>query len=177
MHPEVTDFLIRVKMNYSDVFRGRVFEAGSMDVNGTPRPFFDATEYVGADWRPGPGVDWVGLIHDYTVKPDGYFDTVVSTETLEHDPNWPYSVNRMVDLVRVGGSLVITCAGPGREPHCVETAPPTSVGTIKTRYYGNLSLRDLLGQILNRADFRVVVGEDDPKAHDTRVLAYQKLGR
>ena len=38
------------------------------------------TEYIGLDWRPGPGVDVVGLVHEY--QPGRLFDTVISTEML-----------------------------------------------------------------------------------------------
>ena len=61
---------------------------------------FAAREYVGLDWRPGPGVDVVSLVHEY--KPGRHFDTVISTEMLEHDPHWRESVQRMIELVKPG---------------------------------------------------------------------------
>src|SRR5208283_1437369 len=67
---------------------GRVLEVGSMDINGSIRPAFgDASEYIGIDLTPGPGVDRVMSAHDLDQAwPAGWFDTVVCCEMLEHDP-------------------------------------------------------------------------------------------
>jgi hypothetical protein len=169
MHQACHDFLKRIKAQYPGIFRGRVLEAGSLDVNGSPRPYFTASEYIGLDWRLGPGVDQVGLIHEWTGRPDGYFDTVISTETLEHDPHWRESVAAMIRLVRVGGSVIITCAGPGRAPHYLETSP-----TVHD-YYENRTFVEVLAQ-LGGEKFDLYAGEydDAPDVFDTRVLAIGK---
>ena len=62
----------------------------------------------------------VSLVHEY--QPGRHFDTVISTEMLEHDPHWRESVQRMIELVkaervRLGRPLIITCAAPGRGEH------------------------------------------------------------
>ena len=56
-------------------------------------------------------MDVVSLVHEY--QPGRMFDTVISTEMLEHDPHWRESVARMIELVKPGGRLIITCAAPG----------------------------------------------------------------
>lgn len=166
MHQACYDFLKRSKAAHPEIFKGRILEAGSMDENGSPRSYFEATEYVGLDWRPGPGVDAVGLIHQWTGKPDGYFDTVISTETLEHDPHWRESVAAMIRLMRVGGSLIITCAGPGRAVHYVHTSPTGS-------YYENRTREEIFAVL---CEFDAIEGEydDTPEVFDTRVLAIGK---
>ena len=42
-----------------------VLECGSYNVNGSVRDLFAVREYIGLDWRPGPGVDVVNLVHEY----------------------------------------------------------------------------------------------------------------
>jgi SAM-dependent methyltransferase len=169
MHPEVIGFLTALKQRRPELFKGRILEAGSMDVNGNPRGFFaGATEYVGLDWRPGPGVDAVGLIHDWNGRPDGHFDVVLSTETLEHDPYWQKSIGGMVRLVRKGGSIIITCAGPGRGVHYIETSPTGS-------YYENRTIVEVMAELWIAAKFKEYVAEWDPSVFDTRVVAIGKL--
>src|SRR3989304_2496898 len=103
MHNEGLIFLGEHKRLYPDVFRAkRVIEAGSLDINGTPRKFFEHAEiYRGVDHRPGPGVDRISLFHEYRQDPDGFFDVAISTEMLEHDPNWRLSLVRMKELTRI----------------------------------------------------------------------------
>ena len=91
MHIEVRDWLGELRRQYSDAFVvDSVLECGSYNVNGSVRDLFTAREYVGLDWRPGPAVDVVSLVHEY--QPGRMFDTVISTEMLEHDPHWRESV-------------------------------------------------------------------------------------
>ncbi|MBU0495042.1 MAG: class I SAM-dependent methyltransferase [Chloroflexi bacterium] len=153
MHREVLTWLQSLRRQYPAVFAaGRVLECGAYDVNGTPRELFSAAEYVGLDWRAGSGVDVVGLIHEYD---DGPFDTVISTEALEHDPYWRQSLARMVDLVAPGGALILTVAAPGREPHGQEWAPDGA-------YYENRDWDELSAIVLGRAAFAAVVQAQCP---------------
>ena len=115
MHQEVRDWFGELRRQYLEAFVcDSVLECGSYNVNGSVRGLFAACEYVGLDWRPGPGVDVVGLVHEY--QPGRRFDTVVSTEMLEHDPHWRESVARMIELVSERGWRVdhhVRRAGPG----------------------------------------------------------------
>ena len=137
MHVEVRDWLgeLRsdVRQQYLEAFVcDSVLECGSYNVNGSVRGLFAAREYIGLDWRPGPGVDVVSLVHEY--QPGRRFDTVISTEMLEHDPHWRESVQRMIELVKgrtpfgLGGTLIITCAAPGRGKHELACSPPAPLG-------------------------------------------------
>ena len=167
MHAQVWDWLEELKWSHPHVFQDRcVLDAGSMGVNGTPRPLFENCHYTGVDWRDGPCVDVVSLIHEY--RPDFQFDTVISTEMLEHDPYWRQSVVRMVDLVRSGGSLIISAAGPGRPKHRDDHAPDGE-------YYGNVRLDELLSQIWSAARFAVVHLEINTEHHDVYMLCDDKL--
>jgi SAM-dependent methyltransferase len=135
MHREVMDWLGSVKDAHPELFSGvRVLECGAYNINGSARELFERCDYVGLDWRPGPGVDVVALVHSY--QPAEPFDVVISTEMLEHDPYWVASVQRMAELLRPGGVLLLTWATPARAPHELATAP---VG----QYYLGLAPREV----------------------------------
>jgi hypothetical protein len=71
---------------------------------------------------------------------------------LEHDPHWRASLRRMVELLRPGGVLILTCAGPSREPHSAD-------GTEQDGgYYENRSLGEVLVELLKWTGFRQVLG-------------------
>jgi SAM-dependent methyltransferase len=167
MHSQLVDWLTRLKRNFPESFEGRrVLDAGSMDVNGTSRPWFENCEYTGVDWRDGPCVDVVSLLHEY--QPDCQFDTVISTEMLEHDPFWRQSIVRMVHLVRPGGSLIISAAGPGRTKHRRDHAPDGE-------YYGNVCLDRLLSHIWREVRFEFVWLEVNIEHHDVYAFFDGKL--
>lgn len=90
--------------------RAPVLEVGSLDINGSVRPLFPKP-YVGLDMREGRGVDVMAdIVHDgwYRASPDGErFNTVVSTETLEHVSNPWRAVERMYDALNPGGLCFI----------------------------------------------------------------------
>ena len=162
MHNTVMDWLADIKAQEPEIFRGwRVLECGSYDINGSARSLFEDCEYIGLDWRPGPGVDVVGLVHEY--KPDAPFDVVVSTEMLEHDPYWSDSLRRMAEVLRPGGVMLLTWAAPLRPEHETHTAPvaqhyqglpPLDVRDVVAPYFqtvqSGLARGDLDGWLLAR---------------------------
>ena len=165
MHSQVLGFLQWTKARYPVLLAGgRVLECGAYDVNGSARSLFQAAEYVGLDWRAGPGVDVVGLAHEYQAAP---FDVVVSTEMLEHDPHWRDSLANMVHLLRPGGSLILTCAAPGRGAHEVDCAPEDG-------YYHGLSVADVVGA-LGATNFEHIHSESHSSPSDSYVLAFRRL--
>jgi hypothetical protein len=140
MHGSVLAWLRTVKAHRPELFCGvRVLECGSYDINGSARPLFEDCEYIGLDWRPGPGVDVVSLVHQY--RPAAPFDVVVSTEMLEHDPHWVGSLWSMTAALRPGGSLLLTWATPARDVHEVDCAP-------KAGHYQGLQLAEVVKAIM-----------------------------
>ncbi len=169
MHHEVSEFFDRMKQSFGAAFEARrVFEAGSLDVNGSVRRFFPAAkEYVGIDWRPGKGVDVVSLAHEYRGHQDGHFDVAVSTEMLEHDPYYDRSLKRMMALLSRNGILIVTCAGPERHAHRIETAPQPG-------YYMGPTMGQVLSAIYSQGTFKQARVEDDPDAKDLRFFGWRK---
>lgn len=183
MHDQIRSFFSRMKLGYGFAFNvDRVLECGSFDINGTPRHFFSsAKEYVGIDWRPGPGVDEVSLVHEYRGRPDGYFDFVIATSLFEHDPHWSESIVRMVELLKDEGSLLITCGGPGFHEHEKETSPTYIRGVYQVEapgtYYQNRTVDDVITDLCRAARFEKITIEDDPTVKDIRIFALGKLAK
>lgn len=165
MHREVYDWLRQTRSKHPELFNGgRVLECGSSITNYTPRAMFPLSDYTGLDARPGPGVDVVSLVHDYA--PDAAFDVVVSTQMLEHDPYWLQSVAAMVGLLKPGGSLLLTFAGPGYPRHETDDSPEPG-------YYENRSAEDVLA-VIDQGDFGVV--EVEEQGLDVYIRASGKRG-
>ena len=79
----------------------------------------------------------------------------------------------MVDLLRFGGSLILTCAGPGFQVHEVDTAPEAA-GVPRGTYYAGVRPDEIFGVIRKAAAFRDVYLNLDEKGRDTCVFAYSK---
>lgn len=138
MHASIQVWVGQIREASPDHFAPgvRVLEYGSRNINGGVRGYFpDAQEYVGIDFYDGPGVDWVGVAHEY-VHPVGGFDTVITTETLEHDPHWRDTLAHAYRNLRPGGLLVMTCAGPRRPAHNHDDSPIPG-------YYANLHTQEV----------------------------------
>ncbi len=121
MHPAVLDYLRKVKERFPDQFANvRVLELGSLNINGTPRPFFTNCEYLGVDWRPGPCVDIVAFAHELDY-PSESFDTIISTEMLEHDKFARQSFLNALRMLKRDGLFIFTCANQNRPPHEIES--------------------------------------------------------
>src|SRR5688500_7243202 len=101
----------------SSFMENKVLEVGSLNINGSVRGFFfNPRKYIGCDVGPGPGVDVVCPGEDLTYE-DNYFDTSITTECFEHNPNWISTFDNMHRMTRNGGLIVMTCASEGRPEH------------------------------------------------------------
>lgn len=101
------DWVKKIKDKYS--IGGRVLDIGSFDVNGSPRSLFeDADQYVGVDFREGPGVDMVMDAHDLGNAGfwGGEFDTVICMNTLEHDSAFWLTLKNIDYLLKQGGYFI-----------------------------------------------------------------------
>lgn len=127
-HKAQRDFCKSVKKKYKHLFRGNVVDCGSGDVNGNNRFLFDVryTNYLGIDLYHGANVDIIAPVPEVLKDIDRHFmerfkvtgvDMVISTEMLEHDPYWALSLERMYEVLKPGGLLLITAAGDGRPVH------------------------------------------------------------
>jgi SAM-dependent methyltransferase len=89
-----------------------VYEFGALQVLGRGaeadlRPFFAGKDYVGCDFRDGPGVDKVLDLHEIDL-PDQTAGTVLAFDTLEH-VEYPHKAMAEVHrIVKPGGMAVIS---------------------------------------------------------------------
>jgi len=149
MHPEVIHFTLFVKSQLPDFFNNKkVLDVGSGDINGNNRGLFGNCEYEGNDVYHGPNVTIVSKTSALPFS-DNTFDTIISTECFEHDPEYYASFQKIMKMLKPGGLFVFTCASTGRPEHGTRrTSPIDSYGTIGnvegwTDYYKNLTFEDI----------------------------------
>lgn len=140
MHTEVEQHVERIKSLTPNYFSNKkVLEVGSLNINGSVRKYFTSCNYTGIDIGEGPGVDKVIAIHQLS-EPNTY-DTLISTEMLEHDIHWKESLRSMYDNLKPKGLLILTCAGPTRQEHGTKRTTPGD-SPYTTDYYRNITLED-----------------------------------
>lgn len=97
-----------------------VLEVGARDVNGSVRSFCTplARSYVGVDLEMAPGVDRVAdVTRLHEQFPPASFDVVITTEMLEHVPDWPTALTEMMTVLRDEGLLILSTRAPGFPRH------------------------------------------------------------
>ncbi len=116
MHESVMEFVER-NLAGEEISGKAVLEFGSLDVNGSVRPYVESygpSSYLGIDFRPGPRVD---EIFDLSCPYSGKCDLLISTEMLEHVRIWQHAVENMKSCLSVGGILIVTTRSPGFPLH------------------------------------------------------------
>lgn len=120
MHLSVVQWAERV-IKPADVRGRRVVEVGSLNVNGSLRSLvgrYGPATYTGTDMQAGPGVDLAVRAEDLLeYLPAGSFDLLICTEMLEHAKYWQRCLMVMKQLLRVGGTMLLTTRGPGAGYH------------------------------------------------------------
>lgn len=154
MHGQARDFTVFVKKMLIDFFTNkRVLDVGSGDINGNNRFLFDNCEYDGNDVIQAHNVTIVSKTKDLPFQ-DNAFDTIISTECFEHDPEYSESFRKIYKMLKPDGLFCFTCASTGRAEHGTRrTSPTDSYGTIgqledMSDYYKNLTVEHL-NEVLN----------------------------
>jgi SAM-dependent methyltransferase len=149
MHDQAKDFTLFVKRILSNYFINKcVLDVGSGDINGNNRFLFENCEYNGNDVIQAKNVTIVSKTKDLPFT-DNSFDTIVSTECFEHDPEYKESFIKIYNMLKPDGLFFFTCASTGRGEHGTRrTSPRDSYGTIgnlpdMADYYKNLTEIDL----------------------------------
>jgi len=149
MHYQARDFTVFVKSQIPTAFVSkRVLDVGSGDINGNNRFLFEKCEYHGNDVIEAPNVTIVSKTKDLPFQ-DATFDTIVSTECFEHDPEYAESLRSICRMLKPGGVFFFTCASTGRPEHGTRrTSGSESYGTIgglddMVDYYKNLTIDDI----------------------------------
>lgn len=140
-HIQQREYLSNLKSRFPEMFSGvSVLEVGSLNINGTVRDFFPATDYLGVDVASGPGVDLVAQGENLTFD-DNTFDIAISAECFEHNPEWAATFANMTRMA--SRYVVFTCASDGRAEHGTRrSSPESSPLTLEWDYYRNLNEQD-----------------------------------
>ncbi len=96
----------------------RIVEVGSKYVNGSIQPiikkYYHPKEYFGVDISPGKMVDLVLSVEEL---PNYFgadsFDTVISTEMIEHIKDWRLAINAMKTILKPNGTIFLTTRSKG----------------------------------------------------------------
>lgn len=154
MHQQAIDFIKFVKSILREFFiNKKVLDVGSGDINGNNNIFFEQCEYIGNDVIAAKNVTIVSKTKDLHFE-DSFFDTIISTECFEHDPEYKESLIKIYEMLKPNGLFCFTCASTGRSEHGTRrTTPKDSYGTIGNienmqDYYKNLTEIDL-NDVLN----------------------------
>lgn len=149
MHIQAKAFTVFAKKTCPTNFvNKRVLDVGSGDINGNNRFLFENCEYDGNDVISAPNVTVVSKTKDLSF-PDDTFDTIISTECFEHDPEYKQSFIKIYKMLKPDGLFCFTCASTGRREHGTRrTSAKSSYGTIgklsdMIDYYKNLTELDL----------------------------------
>ena len=149
MHPEARDFTLFVKQILTKYFKNiRVLDVGSGDINGNNRFLFENCQYEGNDVVSASNVTIVSKTKDLPFV-ENSFDTIISTECFEHDPEYRESFIKIYNMLKPNGLFCFTCASTGRAEHGTRrTSPMESYGTIggledMSDYYKNLTEIDV----------------------------------
>jgi SAM-dependent methyltransferase len=149
MHPEAKDFTLFVKQILNNFFiEKRVLDVGSGDINGNNLFLFENCEYDGNDVIQANNVTIVSKTKDLPFE-NNTFDTIISTECFEHDPEYKESFVKIYNMLKPDGLFCFTCASTNRPEHGTRrTSPQDSYGTIgnlqdMSDYYKNLTEIDL----------------------------------
>ena len=149
MHDQARDFTLFVKKILLNYFvEKRILDVGSGDINGNNRFLFENCEYEGNDVVHANNVTIVSKTKDLPFD-ENTFDTIISTECFEHDPEYKESFVKIYNMLKPDGLFCFTCASTGRPEHGTRrTSPGCSYGTIGNLedmidYYKNLTEKDL----------------------------------
>lgn len=143
MHPQAYEFVAAAKIAFVENEPQTVVELGSYNVNGSVRPLFEHSKYVGVDSRPGRGVDIVADATEWTEAEN--VDVVVTTEMLEHCTKPKAVISNARKMLKAGGLFIATMAAPERNPHSCNGDPVIP----PDEHYANIApdeLRSWLGR-------------------------------
>ena len=99
MHPKAKEFLEFIAKHFSEYFQNKkVLDVGAGDINGNNRYLFKDCQYEGNDVVRAKNVTVVSKTKDLDF-PEHTFDTVVSSECFEHDPEYKESILKIYNML------------------------------------------------------------------------------
>ncbi len=109
MHQANRLWLDDLKKDYRQAFVNQlVLDLGSLDINGSARPWFEGCGYTGVDRTEGKGVDIVGNVRDINFVAG--FNTIISFNSFMYDKEWDKSLKSALGWLRTGGLFFVSFA-------------------------------------------------------------------
>jgi SAM-dependent methyltransferase len=149
MHNQSRNFTLFVKRILLEYFvNKKVLDVGAGDINGNNRFLFENCEYHANDVVNARNVTIVSKTKDLPFE-NNLFDTIISTECFEHDPDYRLSLQKIYNMLKPDGLFLFSCASTGRAEHGTRrTSPNESYGTLgniedMVDYYKNLTEFDI----------------------------------
>ena len=103
MHKEAVHFIKHINNIFPEYFENKtVLDVGGGDINGNNRKYFNNCNYICNDISESPNVNCVSRTKDLPFV-DNYFDTIISSECFEHDPEYNHSILKIYNLLKPGG--------------------------------------------------------------------------
>lgn len=133
MHPEAWDWIAEHIGTPESVI-----DLGGRDVNGHPRSLAPWAFWTVVDIEWGHGVDVVA--NAATWQAPELVDVVICAEVLEHTPEAAQIVANALTMLKPGGKLILTAAGPDRAEHSAVDGGQLHDG----EFYRNVSLGDVV---------------------------------
>ena len=173
-HKQQFYFVATVLGRYPNNFKNaKVLEIGSLDINGSVRMFFTDCDYIGIDIGEGKGVDMVCPGEKFDA-PANTFDTVISCECFEHNPEWVLTFKNMIRMVKPGGLIVMSCATTGRAEHGTTRTSPKDAPFCGD-YYKNLTEQDFVENFDIDSIFSTYEFAVEDSTHDLYFYGIKKL--
>jgi len=141
-----------------------VLDLGGQNVNGTVHDLMPNATIDVLDINPnGRGVTIVADARNW--QPTRHYELVITTELLEHLPEWPKALDTAHKALAADGVLIITAAAPPRGPHGANGEPQPPRG----EHYENVPPNVLSAELATR--FRAYGVEYRPKPADVYAWA------
>lgn len=106
------------KNQFLENYVGRYFSqffysVTALDVGSGPsshdnRRLFRSSFVIGTDVQAWPNVDLICSARNLAFR-DGFFDTIVSTDWFNYDPDWQLSMLNVFRMLKKGGMFAFTC--------------------------------------------------------------------
>ncbi len=111
----------RTHLGEKEITGIKVIEVGSLDVNGSLRPYVESlnpASYLGIDLVAGGGVDYL-CPQELMVEELGEerYGIVICTEVLEHVRDWRLVIKNLKLVCAIGGTILLTTRSKGFPKH------------------------------------------------------------
>ena len=113
-----------------------MLDVGGGYINSNNKSLFNNCEYHVNDVVYSPNVTVMKQTKDLLFNNEE-FDTIISTECLERDPEYKKSFQKIIDMLKPGGLFLFTCASFGRDEYKTPRTRHTNV-----EYDGSYDMRE-----------------------------------